>query len=76
MYNHATCEGWKLECGVADLYSMNRVFLCQPRKKLTMAKASSFLVASAVPGSDTGDRFWYIPAQGLIKDVTIGEHLK
>lgn len=46
------------------------------QKKLTMAEASSFLVASAVPGSDTGDRFWYIPAQGLIKDVTIGEHLK
>lgn len=34
LYNHATCEGWKLECRVADLYSMNGVFLCQPPKIL------------------------------------------
>lgn len=28
------------------------------------------------PVSDPGGRFWYIPAQGLIMDVMIGEHWK
>lgn len=46
------------------------------QKNLTIAEVFHFLVASAVPVSDTGGRFWYIPAQGLFKDVMIGEHLK
>lgn len=46
------------------------------QKNLTIAEAFSFLVASRDPVRDPGGRFWYIPAQGLIMDVMIGEHLK
>lgn len=41
--NHATCEGWKLECTVADLYSMSWEFPCQPRNILPVLKCSVFL---------------------------------
>lgn len=46
------------------------------QKNLTIAEVFSFLVASTGSVSDPGGKFWYIPAQGLIMDVMIGEHLK
>lgn len=46
------------------------------QKNLTIAEVFSFFVASTDLVSDPGGRFWYIPAQGLITDVMIGEHLK
>lgn len=46
------------------------------QKNLTIAEVFSFPVASTNPVNDPGGRFWYIPAQVLIMDVMIGEHLK